>query len=229
MNQNEFGKLIKEIRKKNNLTQKDLADKYNVTYQAVSKWENGKNMPDVSLIKEISKDFNVSMDDLLEGKYNTKKNNNLLKVIIPVIIIFLILIVIIVIISSKNSNFNFKTLSTTCDDFTLQGSISYNDSKSAIYITNIEYCGEEDNNLYKNIKCTLFENNDKINAYVSSYEENNITLKDFLKELTLSTDNYSKICKNYTENSLYLEIECTNDNDTITKYKVPLLMNDDCK
>ena len=229
MNQNEFGKLIKEIRKKNNLTQKDLADKYNVTYQAVSKWENGKNMPDVSLIKEISKDFNVSMDDLLEGKYNTKKNNNLLKVIIPVIIIFLILIVIIVIISSKNSNFNFKTLSTTCDDFTLQGSISYNDSKSAIYITNIEYCGEEDNNLYKNIKCTLFENNDKINAYVSSYEENNITLKDFLKEVTLSTDNYSKICKNYTENSLYLEIECTNDNDTITKYNVPLLMNDDCK
>lgn len=41
MNQEKFGKLIKDIRKKNNLTQKQLAAKYNVTYQAVSKWENG--------------------------------------------------------------------------------------------------------------------------------------------------------------------------------------------
>lgn len=39
MNQEEFGKFIKQIRKNNNLTQKQLADKYNVTYQAVSKWE----------------------------------------------------------------------------------------------------------------------------------------------------------------------------------------------
>ncbi len=41
MNQEKFGKFIKDIRKKHNLTQKQLADKYNVTYQAVSKWENG--------------------------------------------------------------------------------------------------------------------------------------------------------------------------------------------
>lgn len=41
MDQEKFGKFIKEIRAKNNLTQKQLADKYHVTYQAVSKWENG--------------------------------------------------------------------------------------------------------------------------------------------------------------------------------------------
>ncbi len=38
MSQEDFGKLIKRIRQENNLTQKDLAEKYNVTYQAVSKW-----------------------------------------------------------------------------------------------------------------------------------------------------------------------------------------------
>ena len=65
MDQEKFGKLIKEIRKKNNLTQKQFADKYNVTYQAVSKWENGLNMPDTSLIRQISKDFNISLDELL--------------------------------------------------------------------------------------------------------------------------------------------------------------------
>ena len=66
MEQNEFGKLIKEIRKKNNLTQKNLADKYNVTYQAVSKWENGKNMPDVSLIKEITDSFYILVEFFID-------------------------------------------------------------------------------------------------------------------------------------------------------------------
>ena len=51
MDQERFGKIIKYIRNKNKLTQKQFADKYNVTYQAVSKWENGKNMPDISIIK----------------------------------------------------------------------------------------------------------------------------------------------------------------------------------
>ena len=70
MEQDRFGKFIKEIRKKNNLTQKELADKYNVTYQAVSKWENGKNMPDISLIKKMSEDFQVSIDEMMDVKTN---------------------------------------------------------------------------------------------------------------------------------------------------------------
>ena len=56
MDQEKIGKIIKEIRKNNNLTQADLANKYNVTYQAVSKWENGKSLPDIVLLKQICKD-----------------------------------------------------------------------------------------------------------------------------------------------------------------------------
>lgn len=54
-----------------------MADKYNVTYQAVSKWENGKNMPDISLIKQISKDFNISLEELFDTQ-NKQKNINIL-------------------------------------------------------------------------------------------------------------------------------------------------------
>lgn len=229
MEQNEFGKLIKEIRKKNNLTQKNLADKYNVTYQAVSKWENGKNMPDVSLIKEISKDFNVSMDDLLEGKYNTKKKVGYIKWIILGSVAVIISIILIIILN-KDNDFEFKTLSSNCDNFNISGSISYNKNKSAIYVTNITYCGEEDNNIYKKIECTLYEKDNNMNTKISSYTyDNDITLSDFLKAVTLSTDNYSKICRDYTENSLYLEIDCTNDKNIVTSYTVPLSLNDDCK
>ena len=53
MNQEKISKFIKDIRIKNNLTQKDFADKFGVTYQAVSKWENGKNLPDINILKEI--------------------------------------------------------------------------------------------------------------------------------------------------------------------------------
>ena len=66
MDQDRFGKFIKNIRKQNNLTQKEFAEKYNVTYQAVSKWENNKNMPDIQLIKQISEDFNISLDSMLD-------------------------------------------------------------------------------------------------------------------------------------------------------------------
>ena len=62
----------------NNVTiAKQLADKYGVTYQAVSKWENGKNIPDISLIKQMSKDFNIDIEDILEGKVNKKKNKKI--------------------------------------------------------------------------------------------------------------------------------------------------------
>ena len=74
MNQEKIGKFIKDLRIKNNLTQKEFADKYNVTYQAVSKWENGKNMPDLSLLKDICKDFDVSLDDSFNGEKSVKES-----------------------------------------------------------------------------------------------------------------------------------------------------------
>lgn len=87
MDQEKIGNFIKEIRTKNNLTQKQFADKYNVTYQAVSKWENGKNMPDVALIKQISKDFNISLEEIYNGELNInkKKNNFIVYIILSVV------------------------------------------------------------------------------------------------------------------------------------------------
>lgn len=46
-----FGQKIKKLRTESNLTQKDLADKMNVTFQTVSKWENDTNEPDITNIK----------------------------------------------------------------------------------------------------------------------------------------------------------------------------------
>ena len=76
MDQEKIGKFIKKLRKDNNLTQDELAKKLGVTYQAVSKWENGKSIPDIAILKTVSELFNVNIDELLEGSVKNKKKLN---------------------------------------------------------------------------------------------------------------------------------------------------------
>ena len=229
MNQENFGKFIKEIRKKNNLTQKQLAEKYNVTYQAVSKWENGKNMPDMALIKQMSKDFNVSLEEMFEGKI--KKNKNHKPLIITLFAILIIIIVFLIILLQKeDNNFSFKTLSSACDNFNISGNIAYNNQKSSIYITDIEYCGEEKNEKYEEIQCTLYERDNDVAKEISSsvYNEKAVTLEEYLQTVTLTVDDYQKICKEYSENSLYLTIDAKDKNGKIMSYHVPLSFEKNC-
>ncbi|MBQ7335750.1 MAG: helix-turn-helix domain-containing protein [Clostridia bacterium] len=63
------GKKIAELRKKNNMTQLELADALAISFQAVSNWERGNSMPDISKLPELSELFHVSIDELL-GKNN---------------------------------------------------------------------------------------------------------------------------------------------------------------
>ena len=217
MDQEKIGKFIKDLRIKNNLTQKEFADKYNVTYQAVSKWENGKNMPDLSLLKEICKDFDVSLDDLINGEKSVKKSYKKYVIIGIVIVLFL------VIKNNNNGDFNFKTITSSCDAFNISGSIAYNDKKSAIYITNIKYCGGDDTKEYEIIECTLYESHEDIEKKISSYKydgDKKVKLEKFLENVTFKVDGYKKTCDEH--NSLYLLINAIDDSKNITTYKVPL-------
>ena len=231
MQEENFGNLIKEIRKKYNLTQKDLADKYHVTYQAVSKWENGKNMPDVTILKEISNDFNVSLDSLIDGKLKENKNNNNIKILMIVgAIIILLIIIVLLIIKYINNDFESRVLSTTCDNFKISGIISYNDKKSLIFIPKIEYCGDDANILYKEISCTLFEKNGDVIKQISTnkYDDGAITMENYLSNVTFNVDNYLKVCNNYAKDSFYLEIKAVDRDDKVILYNVPITLDDKC-
>ncbi len=59
---------IKELRKKKNMTQDELAEKLNVTRQAVSNWENGKTQPDVETLTQLAEVFEVSVERIIYGK-----------------------------------------------------------------------------------------------------------------------------------------------------------------
>ncbi len=63
----EFGNTIKQLRKDNNLTQEGFAEKLGVTRQAISNWENNRNLPDIEMLICISKTFSISLDVLILG------------------------------------------------------------------------------------------------------------------------------------------------------------------
>lgn len=74
MNQEKIGKFIAELRKEMNMTQQDLADKLGVTDRAISNWENGRRLPDYSLLKPISDILCISVNELLSGERIDKKD-----------------------------------------------------------------------------------------------------------------------------------------------------------
>ena len=85
MEQTKIGKFIAECRKKKKLTQMELAEKLNITDRAVSKWENGRAMPDSSIMLELCNLLGITVNELLSGEviemkeYEKQAEENLLK------------------------------------------------------------------------------------------------------------------------------------------------------
>ena len=77
MTQENIGKFIAEKRKENRMTQEQFAEKLGVSNRSVSRWENGKTMPDYSLLPAICETLKVNISELLEG--NISENNDNLK------------------------------------------------------------------------------------------------------------------------------------------------------
>lgn len=101
------GKFIENLRKEKGLTQQDLADILSVSNQAVSKWEGGRNLPDIAIQRVICDTFNITMEELHAGKRDIKKRNKTKKIrkenkifsialmcIVPVMVFFVVYFII---------------------------------------------------------------------------------------------------------------------------------------
>lgn len=103
----EIGKSIMNLRKKNGLSQEELAGKIGVARQTISKWELGETSPDLKQAKELSKTFNVSLDELtgndikevlVEKTSNTEKLAGLILKLVKFIVVFIIVVPILLIV-----------------------------------------------------------------------------------------------------------------------------------
>ena len=136
MNQGKIGKFILELRKEKNMTQQELADKIGVTDRAVSKWENGRGMPDLSLMKPLCQELGITINELISGKkidkteyvekaneniLNTidysnkkiKKNNKIIKIVIGTVLIFIISFVLMFFVDVRRMNQNKPVIFST--------------------------------------------------------------------------------------------------------------------
>lgn len=74
MNQEKIGRFIALCRKQNGFTQASLAEKLGITDRAVSKWENGKSMPDASIMLELCGYLKINVNELLMGEHIAMEN-----------------------------------------------------------------------------------------------------------------------------------------------------------
>ena len=87
MNQEKIGKFIAKMRKEKKLTQAELAEKLGVTDKSVGNWENGRNMPDLSMFKPLCDELEITINDLMSGekiskeKYQEKFEENIVNTI----------------------------------------------------------------------------------------------------------------------------------------------------
>ena len=87
MDQDKIGKFIAECRKQRKMTQNALAEKLGVTEKSISNWENGRNVPDLSLFKPLCNELHITINDLLSGekidkeRYQEKLEENIVNTI----------------------------------------------------------------------------------------------------------------------------------------------------
>ena len=226
MNQEKISTTIKKIRKHNNLTQESLANELNVTYQAVSKWENGKSIPDIGTLQLICNKYNLDINELLDTPVKNKKNNNNIFIIIVLLVVIVAGAVIGIVIHNNHGTFQSRELESSCKDFNIKGTVSYDTTKTHIYISNIDYCGKENDTVYKKIESVLYSiHPDGKEMEMSKGDTiNNITLKNYLDELKFNTS--SNTCSIMKGITLKLVIKAYTDDNVSTTFEIPLNLGD---
>ncbi len=231
MNNENVAKVIKKIRTDNNLTQKDFADKLGVTFQAVSKWENSKNIPDIAILNQISDEFNIDLKSIINGEFNQKKRSNNIFKIILFLILSLIVIVLGVLYLLKNDEMNLRVLSTNSEDFSVNGCVVFNNNNSSIYIDGLNYSGNDNEVVFEKIMVTLYEKNDDKLVAIDNHivnNENKEVFEKIIENITFNVTNYSATCKSFETSDLYIEAVAVNENGKTTNYQIPFTFTDSC-
>ena len=193
MNQEKIGKFILKLRKEKKMTQQELADKLNVTDRAVSHWENGRSIPDVSLFKTICEVFDISVNELITGEKlskekliiqsdeniintlkDSKKNKNKFQKIIIILIIGIIVLLIAVLLGFKNKYpkidlFNFTIQQADPErPYKLEKQLTID--KRSVYYYGLDFA-------------VFCEKNEKCYQVNKALKHNQITLKEFQEYL----------------------------------------------
>ena len=218
MNQEKIGKFIAECRKEKNLTQIQLAEKLNMSYKSISKWETGRGMPDSSIMLELCNYLGINVNELLSGEhlkeqeYQEKANENIIsiakefdknrkiknRIIVVTVVIFLCLLLIFI------TNIAYKNIeiSVKYDDRLIECKIendniicSFNGS-SLVILSSQKINTDEETLIFVNGKMLL---QNKIRSHFETWDSmaqlNNGDNYHFNSEIIINKNTDIKNCK----------------------------------
>lgn len=218
-----IGKYIKIKRMRVGLTQDELGDKLGVTGKAVSKWECGVALPDVSLFNDLANILQIEVSELLTGEDGIKKeidykNRRLMYRLGMIIFILIVLVVFFGSFFINNYNkVHVYDLVSAHSDFYVEGKLITVGSESYLSISDVKFVDNKYNTyaIVKNFNYQLFHNNKKV--YSSSNLRDNNTLNYFINNI-----NVFSIIKYVSNDSINLKIVYSNDNSKDENYIVPI-------
>ena len=187
MNQEKIGKLIAKLRKSKGLTQSELGDMVGVGFRAVSKWENGITVPDISIIKDLSNILGISADELLKGELNkssqTKSNFNIKKLLYLIPIILIIILVLTIITINKNKTEVYKLSPVDSTEYYIDGEVIFNGNDMTINITKLSFENDKfSNTVINNYQYELYTGNILIVGYGFTPVESSLSSLTRIKE-----------------------------------------------
>lgn len=250
MDNKKIGKLIAELRKKKGLTQEALGDMVNVGFRAVSKWERGLSLPDISIINQLSDILGISAGELLKGEIdeipeeqnnndnkNTKNNssktkNKIRNIIITISSIILIaLIIVLIIIVNNNRTYVYDLTSVNDSKHYVDGKVIFKGNDISIIINKLKF--REDNlrtTIIKNYEYEINTNNLHIYRYGYlnniTFLENNISIEELSKNFSISYKGETNISRQYiVENNIIIEIKFLDENSQEFTEKIEIFLS----
>lgn len=233
MDQNKIGKFIEKARKARHLTQQQLADILGVSNTAISKWEHGNNLPDISMLEPLSIALKVDMLDLLTAQSSThtkvskkcaqqRKNKSIRFILIVITLILFILTTNFITYHNCNKiterilseQIQVYKISSNNIDYVVEGYIIFNNKENLVYIEKIAFQGLENHNIdytkIKEVNYYLELNGYKIFKQTSHIEEKTTTLNNIFKQYkgnSYKNDNkYFNKNRNFKEANLIIQM-----------------------
>ena len=206
MNSDKIGKFISKLRKEKNMTQQELGDLLGINGKSISKWERGINLPDISILKDLTNIFNISIEELLNGERknistSSKKDNQYFKILL---LLTISVIIILFTILTINNHYQYSVFHIESNNALLNvdGYIIFNPDNEIFLINQIEYKSEIVKETDR-IKIILKNNNKELFTYQSNIYQDKKSIKKILEETSI---NIRKASENNIINRLTLLI-----------------------
>ena len=242
MDNKKIGKLIAKLRNEQGLTQQELGDKIGVGFRAVSKWERGLTLPDISNINELSKILGISSDELLSGELkakeeqteensskNKKKISRKTKIIISVITL-LILTITTTIIYYNDKTYVYDITSTNEDEYHIEGKVTFKGKNISIMLNKLYFIDDNfASTIITNYQYEIISNDTFIFGYGQNSQgkviEKEYTIQEFTDsfKINYSSDTYVKR-KVILKNNIYLYLTMWDTNSKEIKKKIEIML-----